>query len=102
MKIKKNDNIIVIAGKDKGKTGKVLRAFPNVDQVLIEGVNKKKKNQRATKSGQKGQIIEKEFPIHVSNVAYIDPKTKKVTRIGKKEVKGKMIRVTKKSGTVIN
>ncbi len=102
MRIKKNDNVIIIAGKDKGKTGKVLRAFPVSDRVLVEGVNKLKKNRRATKSGQKGQIIEKEFPIHVSNVAYIDPKTKKATRLGKKEVKGKMIRVTKKSGTVIN
>lgn len=102
MKIKKNDNVIVIAGKDKDKTGKVLRAFPALDQVLVEGVNKRKKNQRATKSGQKGQIIEKEFPIHVSNVAFIDPKTKKATRIGKKEVKGKMVRITKKSGSIVN
>ncbi|MCK5285911.1 MAG: 50S ribosomal protein L24 [Candidatus Pacebacteria bacterium] len=101
MKIKKNDNVIIIAGKDKGKTGNVLRAFPTLDKVLVEGVNKKKKNQRATKSGQKGQIIEKEFPIHVSNVAFIDPKTKKATRIGKKDIKGKMERITKKSGAVI-
>jgi len=101
MKIKKNDNIIVLAGKDKDKTGNVLRVFPSKNQVLVEGVNKKKKNQRATKSGQKGQIIEKEFPIHVSNVALLDPKTKKATRIGKKEIKGKMLRVTKKSGTVV-
>ncbi|MBU1046759.1 50S ribosomal protein L24 [Patescibacteria group bacterium] len=102
MKIKKNDNVIIIAGKDKDKTGKVLRAFPALDKVLVEGVNKRKKNQRATKSGQKGQIIEKEFPIHVSNVAFIDPKTKKATRIGKKEVKGKMVRITKKSGSILN
>ncbi|MBU4536891.1 50S ribosomal protein L24 [Patescibacteria group bacterium] len=101
MKIKKNDNVIIIAGKDKDKTGKVLRAFPALDQVLVEGVNKRKKNQRATKSGQKAQIIEKEFPIHVSNVAFIDPKTKKATRIGKKEVKGKMVRITKKSGSIV-
>ena len=101
MKIKKNDNIIVLAGKDKDKTGNVLRVFPSKNQVLVEGVNKKKKNQRATKSGQKGQIIEKEFPVHVSNVALLDPKTKKATRIGKKEIKGKMLRVTKKSGTVV-
>ncbi len=101
MKIKKNDNVMIIAGKDKGKTAKVLRVFPDLDKVLVEGVNKLKKNQRATKSGQKGQIIEKEYPIHVSNVAFIDPKTKKATRIGKKEVKGKMVRVTKKSGSII-
>ena len=56
MKIKKNDNVIIIAGKDKGKTAKVLRVFPNLDKVLVEGINKLKKSQRATKSGQKGQI----------------------------------------------
>jgi large subunit ribosomal protein L24 len=101
MRIKKNDNVIIIAGKDKGKTSKVLKTFPALDKVLVEDVNKLKKAQRAKKSGQKGQIIEKEYPIHVSNVALIDPKTKKATRIGKKEVKGKMVRVTKKSGTVV-
>lgn len=102
MKIKKDDNVIVLSGKDKGKTAKVLRAFPRLDKVLVEGVNKLKKHQKATRSGQKGQIIEKEFPIHVSNVAFIDPKTKKATRIGKKDVKGKMRRVALKSGTIIN
>ena len=101
MKIKKEDKVIIIAGKDKGKTGTVLRAFPADDRVLVEGVNKLKKNQRATKSGQKGQIIEKEYPIHVSNVAFIDPKTKKATRIGKRQVKGKMVRVTQKSGSIV-
>lgn len=68
MKIKKNDNVIVIAGKDKGKTGKVLKAFPKLDMVLVDGVNIKKKHQRATKSNSKGQIVEKALPIHVSNV----------------------------------
>ena len=68
MKIKKNDNVIVIAGKDKGKTGKVLKAFPKLDMVLVDGVNIKKKHQRATKSNSKGQIVEKPLPVHVSNV----------------------------------
>jgi large subunit ribosomal protein L24 len=68
MKIKKNDNVIVIAGKDKGKTGKVLKAFPKLDMVLVDGVNVKKKHQRATKSNSKGQIVEKPLPVHVSNV----------------------------------
>ncbi len=68
MKIKKNDNVIVITGKDKGKKGKVLRAFPKFDMVLVEGINSKKRHQKASKSGAKGQIVEKAHPIHVSNV----------------------------------
>ena len=68
MKIKKNDNVIVIAGKDKGKTSKVLKAFPKKDMVLVEGVNVVKKHQKATRSNSKGQVVEKPSPIHVSNV----------------------------------
>ena len=68
MHVKKGDNIIVITGKDKGKTGKVLRALPKFDQVLIEGVNIKKVHEKAKKSGTKGSIVERTFPIHVSNV----------------------------------
>lgn len=102
MKIKKGDNVKVITGKDKGKIGNVLRAFPSLDLVLVEGMNKKKKHQRPTKGGQKGQIIEKEFPIHVSNVALIDPKTKKATRVGITKLKGKRVRITKKSGAVLD
>jgi large subunit ribosomal protein L24 len=68
MKIKKGDNVIVMTGKDKTKVGKVLRAFPKENMVLVEGVNIKKKHKKAQKAGQKGEIIEKAFPIHVSNV----------------------------------
>ena len=68
MHVKKGDNVVVLAGKDKGKTGKILRAFPNEDQVLVEGVNTKMVHERPKKSGAKGTIIEKNFPIHVSNV----------------------------------
>lgn len=68
MHVKKGDNVIVLAGKDKGKTGKILRAFPQQNLVLIEGVNVKKVHERPKKSGTKGTIIEKNFPIHVSNV----------------------------------
>ncbi|MEK7176096.1 MAG: 50S ribosomal protein L24 [Patescibacteria group bacterium] len=68
MHVKKGDNIIVLAGKDKGKTGKILRAFPKLNQVLVEGVNLKKVHQRGKKGKGKGSIIEKSFPIHVSNV----------------------------------
>ena len=68
MHVKKGDSVIVLAGKDKGKTGKILKAFPREDLVLVEGVNAKKVHQRSKKSGAKGTIIEKNFPIHVSNV----------------------------------
>jgi len=101
MKIKKDDKVIVIAGKDKGKTGKVLKAFPLENKVIVDGVNIKKKHQKPTTGGKKGQIIDKVFPVDISNVMLIDPKTKKRTRIGKTLVKGKYVRVAKKSGTVI-
>ena len=68
MHVKKGDNIIVLAGKDKGKVGKILRALPKENQVLVEGVNIKKVNQRSSKAKGKGTVIEKNFPIHVSNV----------------------------------
>lgn len=101
MKIKKNDKIIVITGKDKGKTGKVLKAFPAELKILIEGINLRKKHQKPTKSGQKGQIIDKAFPLEISNVMLLDPKTNKPTRVGKKLVGDKYVRVAKKSGTVL-
>ena len=72
MKIKKNDNVIVIAGKDKGKTGKITRALPAKDMVLISGINMHKKHKRPTKSGEKGQVVDQAFPVHVSNVMLVD------------------------------
>lgn len=101
MLIKKGDNIIVIAGKDKGKTGKIARVIPENERVVVDGINIVKKHQRPSKSNQKGQIINKLLPIHISNVMLVDPKTNKRTRIGKKLVKGKYVRITKKSGTVL-
>lgn len=102
MKIHKNDNVMVIAGKDKGKTGKVLRTFPSLEKVIVDGVNIQKhhnKTKKDTKQG--GGIVEVAAPIHVSNVQIIDPKTNKPTRISivKDEVTKKNVRVTKKSGT---
>lgn len=99
MKIKKNDNIIVIAGKDKGKIAKVVRAFPKDNMVVVEGVNLKKKHERARKANSKGQIIEKAMPINVSNVQLIEDK--KGVRVGKKEIGGKMVRISKKTGKEI-
>lgn len=69
MHVKKGDKVIVLAGKDKGVTGEVVRSLPSKNKVIVAGVNKTKKHQRATKRGSKGQIIEKEMPLHVSNVA---------------------------------
>jgi len=99
MKIKKGDNVIVIAGKDKGKTGKVIAAFPKDNAVLVEGINIHKKNQRAKKAGAKGQIIEKAMPINVSNVM-ISEGGKRV-RVGRKVIAGKTVRVSKKTNKEI-
>ncbi len=101
MRIKKDDNIIVIAGNDKGKTGKVVRAFPRENTVVITGVNVRKIHKRPSKTNQKGQIIEQAFPINVSNVAIVDPKTGKPTRIGYSGKSGEKVRIAKKSGTTI-
>jgi large subunit ribosomal protein L24 len=68
MHVKKGDNVIVLTGRDKGKSGKVLKAFPKLNRVLVEGVNKVKKHQRPRKSGEKGQVMEVAMPIQVSNV----------------------------------
>ncbi|MDO8510108.1 MAG: 50S ribosomal protein L24 [bacterium] len=102
MKIKKGDNIIVIAGKDRGKTGKVSKALPASFAVVIPGLNIKKVHERPKKSGQKGQIVEKSLPIHVSNVMIVDPKTNKGTRIGKKKSGDGYVRIARRSGAVID
>lgn len=102
MKIKKGDEVKVIAGKDKGKTGKVLKAFHDTDKVVVEGVFVVKRHTRNKITGSTGEIIEKTMPIHVSNVMLIDPKDKVPTRIAYKiDDKGKKSRVAQKSGTVI-
>jgi len=101
MKIRKDDNVIVIAGKEKGKKGKILRVIPVVNKVVVEGLNMVKKNRRPRKSGEKGQIISIAMPIHASNVMIVDPKTGKGSRIGKKEVGGSMTRVARKSNQEI-
>jgi len=102
MKIKKGDNVIVIAGKDKGKAGKIVRALPMTDQVIIEGINVVTKHSRATARTKKGQIIEKTMPVHISNVMLKDPKTGKPTRIRIERKDGVRQRVAVKSGSKIN
>lgn len=101
MKLKKGDNIIIIAGKDKGKKGKILKVFVEKNKVVVEGANMMKKHQRPRKSGEKGTMIDIAMPIHVSNVMVLDPKEGKATRIGKKKVGDKMVRITKKSNQEI-
>jgi len=101
MKIRKNDNVIILKGKDRGKSGKVLEVFPKLDKVLVEGKNVAKKRIGSRKTGRKGQVVEVSVPIHVSNVSLIDSKTKKPTRVSFKIEKDKKVRVSKKSGDVI-
>src|SRR3989344_5447593 len=98
MRIKKGDNVIVIAGKDKGKSGLIYRVFPKRDLVIVSGLNMLKKHHRPRKSGEKGQIIDKAMPIHASNVMIIDSESKKPTRVGRKLVGGRLIRISRKSG----
>lgn len=101
--VKKDDNVIVISGKDKGKKGRVIAAYPRENRVLVEGVNMMKKHQKPNQQNPQGGIIEQEAPIHVSNVMHVDPKSGAVTRIGYKVLdNGKKVRVAKKSGAVID
>lgn len=101
MKIKKGDTIIVIAGKDRGKSGAVLAAFPKKEQVLVAGVGMIKKNQKSTRRGQAGQIINRPTPIHISNVAIKDAKTQKPARVGYVTVENKKVRISKASNTKV-
>ncbi len=102
MKIKKGDSVVVITGKDKGKTGEVLRSMPKDNKLLVRGVNVVKRHTRPSQTSA-GGIVEKEAPIDVSNVALLDPKDNKPTRVGFKVMEdGRKVRVAKKSGTVID
>jgi large subunit ribosomal protein L24 len=99
LKVKKGDNVMVIAGKDKGKTGKIVLAIPSKGVVVVEGINIHKKHQKATKSDSKGQIVEKAMPINVSNVMLME--NGKPVRSCRKVIAGKTVRVSKKTGKEI-
>ena len=105
MKIRRDDEVVVISGKDRGKTGKVLRVDLAKDRVFVEGLNLVKRHERpqqvqgAQRAETVGGVIEKEGPIHVSNVMLIDPKDKKPTRVGVEREDGKRFRVARRSGT---
>ena len=101
MKLRKGDNVIITAGKDKGKHGKIIKSLPASNKVVVEGLNMISKHQKPRKSNEKGQMIKMAMPIHISNVMILDPKTEKGSRVGKKEIGGKMVRVSKKSNQEI-
>ena len=101
MNLKKGDKVIVIAGRDKGKTGDIQKVIPSLNRVVVEGVNLRKKHKKPTQANPDGGIVEIYAPIDASNVMILDPKTKKATRIAHKEVKGKKVRVTKASDTTL-
>jgi large subunit ribosomal protein L24 len=105
MRIRRDDEVIVIAGKDRGKTGKVIRTDPKKDRVYVGGLNMVKRHQRPNPARPNAQVgvIEKEGPIHVSNVAIVDPKDKKPTRVGVRRTdEGRPMRVTKRSGAELD
>jgi large subunit ribosomal protein L24 len=107
-KIRRDDEVVVVSGKDRGKTGKVLRVDPAKQRVFVEGLNIVKRHQRpmqvpnAQRAEQVGGVIEKEGPIHISNVMLIDPKDKKPTRVGITREGGSRARVTRRSGTSLD
>jgi large subunit ribosomal protein L24 len=107
-KIRRDDQVVVIGGKDRGKTGKVLRVDPKKHKVYVEGLNIVKRHQRpqqvqgAQRAEQVGGVIEKEGPIHISNVMLVDPKEKKPTRVGVVREGGERVRVARRSGAKID
>ncbi len=107
MKIRKNDNVMVIAGNDRGKTGKVLKVFGKDSRIIIEGINLRKRHSKPSQTNPQGGILEKESPIHISNVMLMDPNNNQPTRLGsqiildEKTGKKKRVRVGRTSGEMI-
>ncbi|EPZ45923.1 50S ribosomal protein L24 [Alicyclobacillus acidoterrestris] len=103
LRVKAGDKVVVIAGKDKQKTGRILKVFPSEGRVIVEGVNVVKRHTKPNAANPDGGIVEKEAPIHVSNVAIADPKTGAPTRVGFKILEdGKKVRYAKKSGETLD
>ena len=100
-KIRKGDKVVILTGKDKGRSGEVLQVMPKEDRAVVRGVNVVKRHQRQTASQEAG-IITKEAPIHLSNIAIADPKDGKPTRVGFKIEGDKKVRVAKRSGATID
>ena len=101
-KIRKGDRVVVLSGKDKGKTGEVIRAMPKAMKVVVSGVNVHARHRKASQTNPQGGIDRKEAPLHVSNVAIADPTTGKATRVRFEERDGKKVRVAAKSGELIH
>ena len=102
-KIRKDDEVIVLTGRDKGKRGAVLRVVTRTDRVLVEGVNVTKRHVKPTQGDPQGGIVEREAPIHISNVALIDPESDRPTRVRYKKLEdGRKVRVAARSGEVID
>jgi large subunit ribosomal protein L24 len=102
LKIKKGDKVVVITGRDRGKTGEVKKVLPAENRVVVDGVNMVKRH-TSPSAGNAGGIVEKEASIHISNVAYVDPKTDKPTRVGYKRLEdGRKVRFAKRSGEIID
>ena len=100
--IKKNDTVVVLAGEDKGKTGKVLKVLVEKNRALVEGVNMVSKSTKPSAKNPQGGIVKQEAPIHISKLSLIDPKSGKATRVGIKVTEdGKKVRIAKKSGEEI-
>ena len=102
MHVKKGDKVMVITGKDKGKTGVILASFPSKERVLVEGVNVVKKHMKPNQENPQGGIVSVEAAIHASNVMLVDPKSGEPTRVGYKFEDGKKIRIAKKSGEALD
>jgi|ERR1700733_7048856 large subunit ribosomal protein L24 len=101
-RIKKGDQVVVITGADKGKRGEVLQVLPKADRAVVRGVRVVKRHTKPTGMGNPGGIVEKEGPIHLSNVMLVDPKTDKPTKVGFRVLEGgRKVRVAKSSGEVI-
>ena len=99
--IRRGDTVMVMAGDDKGKTGEVVQVFPDKMRAIVEGVNIVKKHVKATQT-EEGGITEMPASVHISNLAVVDPKTGEATRVGRKNVDGKNVRYSKKSGNIIS
>ena len=100
--IKKNDTVVVLAGEDKGKAGKVLKVLVEKNRALVEGVNMVSKSTKPSAQNPQGGIVKQEAPIHISNLSLVDPKSGKATRVGIKVTEdGKKVRIAKKSGEEI-
>jgi len=102
LKIKKKDRVIVIAGKDKGKIGEVTAVLPAENRVMVAGINMIARHTKPSQGNPQGGIIRREASIHISNVAHVDPKSSKPTRIGFKMVKDEKVRFARRSGEVID